>query len=153
VIQENGYMDWPDGSDAENGNSGGGRFVMIPLMFMLDLARQRLWIMSSPGDEIQPDLRGIRGIGKACVGAAIPGRAGLKKADTMRKRAKKHRDLSPSLPELLMEVNTVVMQGLDDIPDVKVRRMWATTYNDATEALYQRLLMVEEPEQRSNKNG
>ncbi len=38
-----------------------------------------------------------------------------------------------------MEVNTVVMQALDDIPDKKARRVWAMTYNNATEVLFQRL--------------
>ena len=46
-----------------------------------------------------------------------------------------------------MELNTVVLSALDDIPDHKTRRTWAMTYDNASEALYQRLLMVDEPPQ------
>ena len=46
-----------------------------------------------------------------------------------------------------MEVNTVVVSALDDIPDPKTRRVWAKTYDTASEVLYQRLLLVDEPPQ------
>ena len=64
------------------------------------------------------------------------------------RKAKKRTDpLSPTLPELLMEVNTVVVSALDDIPDPKTRRVWAKTYDTASEVLYQRLVLVDEPPQ------
>jgi len=136
------------GSDAERGNCDDSRYVLTPTVVTSDPQWGAMWIIVSRGSTIQPRSCGSPVTGRRCARAAIA-RSQEPRGEAMRQRkAKKRTDpLSPTLPELLMEVNTVVKQALDDIPDVKARRTWARTYDSVNEVLYQRLLLVDEPPQ------